>query len=353
MAPVLREMRSRSADFAPVFVSTGQHPELVQGACDVFDLQPDVSLPLPPVSASLAARSASLLANCDAWFSQTPLDAVLVQGDTSSAMCAALAAFYRGLPVGHVEAGLRTRDPWSPFPEEAHRQSIAAYARWSFCPTASARQHLLAEGVAEERIVVTGNTVIDSIRWLSGRPTPPAISSSVARLFATHRTMLITVHRREHIPHGVTALCRAIAELLRRVPDLAGVFPVHHNPQVQEIVARQAGATERLVCCEPQPYDVMAAMLSRCVLVVTDSGGLQEEAPSYGKRVVLCRANTERPEGVAAGTTLVAGPDADAIVDACLTALNLPPVPPGANPFGDGYAAGRICDALLRARSSW
>lgn len=352
MAPVLFEMRRRASEFAPLLVSTGQHPELVRSACEVFAFEPDVTLSPVPASDSLAARSAALLAACDGWLADADLDAVLVQGDTASAMCAALAAFYRGLPVGHVEAGLRTRDPQSPFPEEIHRQSIAAYARWSFCPTETARQHLLAEGVAGDRIVVTGNTVVDTVRWLADR-TPASVPPAVASLLGRYRTLLVTAHRRENIPDGLRGLCRAVGELLRRVPDLACVFPVHPNPKVQAIVAAEIGVSERLVCCAPQPYDVLASILAGCALVVTDSGGLQEEAPSFGKRVVLCRANTERPEGVAAGTTVLAGTTTEAIVATCLSVLAMPPLQIRVNPFGDGHAAARICDTLVQARSSW
>lgn len=351
LAPVVLEMRRRSNRFAPVLVSTSQHPEMIRQALAVFGLAADVTL-RGPEAAALTARTADLLTSISAWFDHNTVDIALVQGDTSTAFSAALAAYYRGVPVGHVEAGLRTGHPRWPFPEEAHRRAIAGFARWSFCPTITASEHLRAEGIAAHQVIVTGNTVVDALQWIGARGAA-VVPGPAGHLLARYRTMLVTTHRREHLDGALQAICRAVRQVVENDDTVACVFPVHPNPVVEALVAEALVGAPRVALCAPQAYDVLLSMLSACALVVTDSGGLQEEAPSFGKRVVVCRTHTERPEAIDAGISVLAGTREEDIVRACRAALAAPPLASRENPFGDGLAAGRICDVLERDWPAW
>lgn len=351
LSPVILELRRRHLRFDATVVATSQHAEMAAEALAVFGLRADVVLPAPS-SASLPSRTADLLAHTGRWLADAGQDIALVQGDTSTALGAALAAFYCGVPVGHVEAGLRTHHPQRPFPEEAHRRAIASVARWSFCPTVRARTHLTGEGYPDHQIIVTGNTVVDAVQWLSTRA-PSVLPEPVQDLMTRYRTLLVTTHRREHADEELRSICRAMRQVVALDATVACLLPVHPNPRVRAMVTAELQDTPRIMLCSPQPYDVLAAMLSACALVVTDSGGLQEEAPSFGKRVVVCRTETERPEAVEEGLAVLAGTDEAAITSACLTLLAQPPLVSRTNPFGDGQAAVRICDVLEGHRPAW
>jgi UDP-N-acetylglucosamine 2-epimerase (non-hydrolysing) len=327
---------------------TGQHRDLLAPVLDVFGVAPDEDLALMRPDQSLADLTARAVPAIDAYLAAARPDAVLVQGDTTTAFAAALAAFYRRVPVGHVEAGLRTGRMDSPFPEEMNRVLISRLAAYHFAPTPGARRNLLAEGVALDRIFVTGNTGLDALRIAVeeiGRR-PPEIPGLPADLGDARPVVLVTGHRRESFGPGLESICRAIDTLASRFPDAAFVYPVHPNPNVRGPVDRLLGGRRNVFLIEPLAYLPFVALMQRSRLVLTDSGGIQEEAPSLGKPVLVMRDTTERPEAVEAGTVRLVGADTDRIVDAA-TSLLLDPAAYAAmaravNPYGDGHACGRI-----------
>jgi UDP-N-acetylglucosamine 2-epimerase (non-hydrolysing) len=284
----------------------------------------------------------------------------LVQGDTTTVLVAALACFYRRIPIGHVEAGLRTGDIWSPFPEEVNRRLASPIVTLHFAPTESAKAALIKEGVAEASIEVTGNTVIDALLMELAQQDKPAVRAEVdaalsSRLGADWRDapfVLITGHRRENFGEGIRQICEAITTLARRYPGHRFVYPVHLNPNVKEEVGRMLGGLPNVRLIEPQGYRNFVALMARCRLVLTDSGGVQEEAPSLGKPVLVMRDTTERPEGVAAGTALLVGPHAESIVEHTTRLLDdrgaYDAMANAANPYGDGHAAERVVARVRR-----
>ena len=291
----------------------------------------------------------------DGWLSETKPDLVLVQGDTTTALAAALASFHRGIPVGHVEAGLRTHDLDAPWPEEANRQLISRLARIHFAPTESARSNLLAEGVPDARIAVTGNSVVDALLHahaavLRLRPAVPGVPDP---LIESRRLVLITGHRRENFGGPLESVCNAIQELAARFPDFVFVYPVHLNPSVRRVVERVLGrgAMANVRVVEPLAYLPFVRLLASSALVITDSGGIQEEAPTFGVPVLVTRVATERREAIDAGIAQLVGTNEAAIVAAASRILEShDPArrkPPGANPFGDGRAAQRIVDGCV------
>ena len=360
LAPVVGALR-QSSDFKCEVVATGQHRELFQQAAEQFGFQVDANLEVMRSNQSLAGLTARLMDAIDGWLEQARPDMALVQGDTTTVLVASLACFYRRIPVGHVEAGLRTGNLWSPFPEEANRKLATALVSLHFAPTASARNALLAEGVLDANIVVTGNTVIDALlsevaiqqdnERISG-----AIDSELALLLGADwgavPFVLITGHRRENFGDGLQQICEAIETLARRFPDHRFVYPVHPNPNVFVHVKRLLGDLSNVRLIEPQGYRSFVRLLSRCRLALTDSGGVQEEAPSLGKPVLVMRDTTERPEGVEAGTAILTGPKASAIVDKTtwlLTdAIAYRAMASAKNPYGDGLAAERIVSRIRR-----
>ena len=283
----------------------------------------------------------------------------LVQGDTTTVLVAALACFYRRIPIGHVEAGLRTGNIWSPFPEEANRRLATPLMTLHFAPTSSARQALLSEGVLDASITVTGNTVIDALMMeLEARESDPALVTAINEQLGAlvgadweaHPFVLVTGHRRENFGEGIAHICEAIATLARRFPDHRFVYPVHLNPNVDVHVRRYLGGIDNVKLIPPQDYRMFIAFLSRCRIVLTDSGGVQEEAPSLGKPVLVMRESTERPEGVEAGTALLTGSAAPAIIEHSTRLLTnsvaYEAMARAKNPYGDGKAAARIVDRI-------
>lgn len=281
---------------------------------------------------------------------------VLVHGDTTTTFAATLAAFYQRIPVGHVEAGLRTGNLYSPWPEEANRKLTSTLAQLHFAPTAIARDNLLRENVAPERIVVTGNSVIDALLAVQHRlATRPALRQTLAARFPflgdTARMLLITGHRRESFGDGFARICEALVALARRHPDLQLVYPVHLNPNVREPVNRMLSGIENVHLIEPLDYLPFVYLMTRATVILTDSGGIQEEAPSLGKPVLVMRDTTERPEALEAGTVRLVGTDVRAIVDGVSLLLDDPAeslrMSVAHNPYGDGQACARIADALI------
>lgn len=359
LAPVVAALRATD-DLDCIVVATGQHREMFQQVADQFGFRVDADLNVMRPNQTLAALTARLMDGIDGWLESERPDMALVQGDTTTVLVAALACFYRRLPIGHVEAGLRTGNLWSPFPEEANRKLASALVALHFSPTQSARAALLREGVDDASIAVTGNTVIDALLMEVERQREPAIREEVEAALAVAvgadwsrvPFVLITGHRRENFGDGIEQICEAIATLAARFEGYRFVYPVHLNPNVHDHVTRALEGQKNVLLIPPQGYRAFVALMSRCRLVLTDSGGVQEEAPSLGKPVLVMRDTTERPEGVEAGTALLTGPNAASIVEHALRLLTdedaYARMANATNPYGDGKAAGRIVDRIRR-----
>jgi UDP-N-acetylglucosamine 2-epimerase (non-hydrolysing) len=359
LAPVVAALRA-SNDLDCRVVATGQHREMFRQVAEQFGFAVDADLGVMRRNQTLAGLTARLMQRIDGWLQREQPDMALVQGDTTTVLVAALACFYRRIPVGHVEAGLRTGDIWSPFPEEVNRRLASPLVALNFAPTPAAEAALLREGIARERICVTGNTVVDALlleRRLQRQPDVSArIDASLSALmgddWAKVPFVLITGHRRENFGEGIRQICDAIATLARRYPGHRFVYPVHLNPNVKEHVYRLLGGLPNVRLIAPQGYRNFVALMARCRLVLTDSGGVQEEAPTLGKPVLVMRDTTERPEGVAAGTALLTGPRASRIVFHAARLLDdaraYAKMANAVNPYGDGRAAGRIVKRVRR-----
>jgi UDP-N-acetylglucosamine 2-epimerase (non-hydrolysing) len=351
--PVIRAARERWQDFEVRVCVTGQHREMVDPFLRLFDVRPDHDLAIMRPDQQLSGVVARVLDGLDVVLQREMPDWVLVQGDTSTAMAAALAAFHRRVPVAHVEAGLRTWDLAAPFPEEMNRQVVGRIASLHLAPTDWSRDNLLREGVPPDRVIVTGNTVVDALYLTRERH---AREVDVAKRYPQtkdRRLMLVTGHRRENFGQGFEDFCNAIRRIVEGNPDVAVVYPVHLNPNVREPVNRILGpavAGGRLVLDEPVDYVTFVALLDAAFLVLTDSGGVQEEAPGFGKPVLVTRDKTERPEGVEAGVVRLVGTDPDRIVAAVEELLRDPAaygrMSRAVNPYGDGHAAPRVLEAL-------
>ena len=354
LCPVVNALRQDKAFECDVCV-TGQHREMLYQVLDVFGVVPDRDLALMRPNQTLGGLTSRAISAIDEYLSEKNPDVVMVQGDTTTVFAGALAAFYHHIPVAHVEAGLRTWNMDSPWPEEANRVLTTRLAKWHFCPTDNNKANLLKEGVPEKDIYVTGNTVIDALMLAREKVrksvpvvegVPPELMSSDARM------VLITGHRRENFGDGFEHICTAIANLAKRFPDVHFVYPVHLNPNVREPVGRILGAHcgRNVYLIEPQSYLPFVALMDRSYLILTDSGGVQEEAPSLGKPVLVMRDTTERPEAVAAGTVKIVGTGREAIEQEAALLLTdegeYRKMSMSINPYGDGKAVGRILDAL-------
>jgi len=355
MAPVVAALKA-SDDITVRVCVTGQHREMLDQVLEVFGITPDNDLELMRQNQTLAGLSARAIEAVDAELAAHPADMVLVQGDTTTVLCAALAAFYRRVPVGHVEAGLRSFDMNHPWPEEANRVVTSRLATLHFAPTATSRANLLREGIDDRHIVVTGNTVIDALLMAVDRlrrepVTVPGLDESL--LTGGAPLVLITGHRRENFGAGFESICSSIAALADAHPTTHFVYPVHLNPNVREPVERllSSGQERRNVhLIEPLPYLPFVALMNRATLILTDSGGVQEEAPSLGKPVLVMRETTERPEAVDAGTVRLVGSDRTRIVAEVTRLLTDDDerrrMSEAHNPYGDGRSAARIVDAI-------
>ncbi|ADG14718.1 UDP-N-acetylglucosamine 2-epimerase [Paraburkholderia atlantica] len=347
LAPLVRALRS---EFDTIVCASGQHRDMAAQALEFFGIEPDISLETMHPGQSLNALASRLIAALDRALDEVRPDWVIVQGDTTTAFCAGFAAFQRGIRVGHVEAGLRTGDLSSPFPEEANRSLLGRIATLHFAPTSRARDSLLAEGVAAEKIVVTGNTVVDAIGEVraSWSITPP--TSPLPAWHGEQQHVLVTCHRRENFGDVLQDICRVLRDLCQRYSDYRWVFPVHLNPAVREPVHRELDGIPNLALIEPVDYPTSLYLISGSAVVVSDSGGIQEEAPTFGVPVVVMRNHTERREGVDAGFATLAGQSAASIESAVIGWLDDPArraaLRDRANPYGDGLASRRIVDSL-------
>ena len=357
MAPVIRELHQRSADShaQTIVCVTAQHRQMLDQVLSLFDIRPDYDLDLMRDNQSLSEITAKVLTSVDEILTQEKPDWVLVQGDTTTAMAASLAAFYRQIKVGHVEAGLRTWNKLQPFPEEINRKIADGVADLHFAPTETARQNLLREGFDDKTIRVTGNTVIDALHWVAAQPFDWERSNlGTAALDAPGtRLILVTAHRRENFGAPLENICAALREIAERYRrDVRIVYPVHLNPNVQEPAYRLLRDAPNITLLPPLDYLPMVQLMKRAYLVLTDSGGIQEEAPGLGKPVLVLREVTERPEAVEAGTVKVVGTDRARIVAETVRLLDdraeYARMAHAVNPYGDGHAAERIVEALLR-----
>ena len=350
MAPVVKELGKYPDELQSVVCATAQHREMLDQVLGVFDIRPDYDLNVMLPGQTLSQVTANILTRLDQVVAQERPDWVLVQGDTTTVMVASLVAYYHHVRVGHVEAGLRTNDKWQPYPEEINRRLTDVLADLYFAPTERNRQNLLREGVPPEAIVVTGNTVIDAL-LMTVRRLKQEKDRSPKWVRNDQRLILVTAHRRENFGQPLIRICRALAEIAALYPsDVQLVYPVHPNPNVLGPVHEKLGNIPNITLTEPLDYYDFVRLMSEAYLILTDSGGLQEEAPSLSVPVLVLREVTERPEGVAAGVVKLVGTDDRAIVTQVTTLLEQDQVyrqmARGANPYGDGRASQRIVDAL-------
>lgn len=368
MAPLVKEFQARANEFDTIVCVTGQHREMLKQVLELFDIKPDYDLEIMKEGQDLYDVTTRVLLGMREVLKKTKPDVVLVHGDTTTSTAAALAAFYQQIPVGHVEAGLRTHNIYSPWPEEMNRQLTGRMATYHFAPTELSRKNLLAEGIATDRIFITGNTVIDALQQVVTRVKGNAdlrnevsrkllqFGYDVNRLEAGRRLVLITGHRRENFGEGFLNICRAIQTLSKRFPEVDFVYPMYLNPNVRkpirEIFGDNLGGLDNLFFIEPLEYLQFVTLMDRSSIVLTDSGGIQEEAPGLGKPVLVMRDTTERPEAVKAGTVKLVGTDYNQIVDNVEKLLTdnaaYAEMSRANNPYGDGKACSYIADALTR-----
>jgi len=336
---------------------TAQHREMLDQVLGLFEIKPDFDLNIMKPGQDLTDITSAILAGMKNVFGQFRPDYVLVHGDTATTFAASLAAYYNRIPVGHVEAGLRTGNIYSPWPEEANRKLTGALANLHFAPTETSRENLLRENVSSESIVITGNTVIDALLWVKQKLNSDialrsSISAQLPFLSAQRRIVLITGHRRESFGSGFERICQAIAMSAEQFPSHDFVYPVHLNPNVREPVNRLLKGLANVFLIEPMDYLPFVYLMDRSHIILTDSGGIQEEAPSLGKPVLVMRDTTERPEAVTAGTVRLVGTDVQTITDQISLLLSREDeyhkMSVAHNPYGDGLASQRIVDHLLR-----
>ncbi len=344
MAPVILGLKNEPWTVVRV-LATAQHRHMLDQVLNFFGIEPDIDLNIMRPNQALTTLTARLLLELDDVLQAEKPDIVLAQGDTTTVMTVALACFYHRIPFGHVEAGLRTWDMQNPFPEEANRVIAGRLARWHFAPTDSSRQNLLREGVAESEIVVTGNTVIDALLMTASKELELGMP-----LDSTKRLVLVTSHRRENFGKPFRNICRALRTLAERNPDIQILYPVHPNPNVKDVAHEMLGDCSNIVLCEPLDYAPFIAAMKKSYLIISDSGGVQEEAPALGKPVLVLRDETERPEAVEMGVVKLVGPNYDRIVNEAQRLLDdesaYREMARGISPYGDGRGAERIVKTL-------
>lgn len=367
MAPLVKEFQKYPDDFETIVCVTGQHREMLDQVLHIFDIKPDYDLNIMKQGQDLYDVTARVLLGMRDVLKEAQPDVVLVHGDTTTSTAAALAAFYQQLPVGHVEAGLRTHNIYSPWPEEMNRQITGRIATYDFAPTPLSRENLLKENVSEDKITVTGNTVIDALYWVVDKIKSDKILDSelegilksagydVNRLAGGKKLVLITGHRRENFGDGFINMCTAIKDLTKKYPDVDFVYPMHLNPNVRkpihEVFGENLSDLGNMFFIEPLEYLSFVYLMEKSTIVLTDSGGIQEEAPGLGKPVLVMRDTTERPEALDAGTVKLVGTDYDKIVNEVSILLDdasaYERMSKAVNPYGDGKACGRIVNKFV------
>lgn len=352
---VVKALRKETDWCQVTLCASGQHREMLAQAFADFGLEPTINLDIMTANQSLAGLSSRLFSSIDNLYEKQQPDVVLVQGDTTTVQVAALAAFYRNIPVGHIEAGLRSHNILSPFPEEMNRRVAGLVARWHFSPTYLSRQNLLDEGIDAKNIFVTGNTVIDALLWMRKqvKETKPTLPDAVEKAIAEERRIiLVTGHRRESFGQGFKNICLALDELSSLFPEDRIVYPMHLNPNVRKIVSEMLAHKPGIILCEPQSYSPFVRLMDSSHLILTDSGGIQEEGPSLGKPVLVMRELTERPEGVKGGVNILVGTETKTIIKNVALLLSdhqaYDAISTIENPYGDGKASQRIIDVLKK-----
>ena len=351
MCPLVQELRRHPDTLEPIVAVTAQHREMLDQVLDLFGIVPDYDLNIMQGGQTLYDVTTRALTGLKEVMEKARPDLVLVHGDTTTTFAGALAAYYLQIPVGHVEAGLRTGNKYSPFPEEMNRKLTGAIADLHFAPTTTSRDNLLRENVDPAAIFVTGNTVIDALATTvqaDYRFDDPVVEEALSR---HPRLLVMTTHRRENLGEPMRHVYRAVKDALAQCPDVAAVFPVHKNPKVREVVQAELAGQDRIYLTEPMDYQPFANLMSRASVILTDSGGIQEEAPALGKPVLVLRGTTERPEAVAAGTVRLVGTDYDAVRNETLRLLTdrsyYQSMAEAVNPYGDGQACRRIVGFIL------
>lgn len=344
MAPVILALKNEPWVKVRV-LATAQHRNMLDQVNAFFGIQPDIDLDIMRPNQTLTTLTSRLLLELDKVLQTEKPDVVLVQGDTTTVMSVAMACFYHRIPIGHVEAGLRTWDMQNPFPEEANRVITGKLARWHFAPTEGSRQNLLREGVQDADILVTGNTVIDALLMTASKDIEVGIE-----LDANKRLVLVTSHRRENFGQPFRNICQALHTLAKNNPDVQFLYPVHPNPNVKDVAHEMLGSISNILLCDPLDYAPFVAAMKRAYLIISDSGGVQEEAPALGKPVLVLRDETERPEAVDQGVVKLVGPNYERIVTEAQRLLDdelaYREMARGISPYGDGLAAGRIVKTL-------
>ena len=353
MAPIIRQLE-RTNNIETHVCVTAQHRQMLDQVLDLFQIKPDYDLDLMREDQSLSELSASIFTHLDPVLIQFQPDWVLVQGDTTTVAITALLAYYRRIKVGHVEAGLRTHDKWQPFPEEINRRVAGVIADLHFAPTDWSKNNLVRENIPDDIIVVTGNPVIDALNFVSQQETPKEIQEILEK-YKMKRIVLVTAHRRENFGKPMENICLALKELAKR-DDIQVIYPVHLNPNVQEPVNRILGNIENITLLPPLDYLPLVHLMKSSKLILTDSGGIQEEAPAFGIPVLVLRETTERPEGVDAGALKLVGTETTSIIKEATRLLDhdseYAKMSKASNPYGDGNSAKRIVDALLNTTHS-
>lgn len=351
MCPLVQELRRHPDTLEPIVAVTAQHREMLDQVLDLFGIVPDYDLNIMQGGQTLYDVTTRALTGLKEVMEKARPDLVLVHGDTTTTFAGALAAYYLQIPVGHVEAGLRTGNKYSPFPEEMNRKLTGAIADLHFAPTTTSRDNLLRENVDPAAIFVTGNTVIDALATTvqaDYRFDDPVVEEALSR---HPRLLVMTTHRRENLGEPMRHVYRAVKDALAQCPDVAAVFPVHKNPKVREVVQAELAGQDRVYLTEPMDYQPFANLMSRASVILTDSGGIQEEAPALGKPVLVLRGTTERPEAVAAGTVRLVGTDYNAVRNETLRLLTdrsyYQSMAEAVNPYGDGQACRRIVGFIL------
>jgi UDP-N-acetylglucosamine 2-epimerase (non-hydrolysing) len=358
MSPVIKALKAHQDQIKTQVCVTAQHREMLDQVLEAFDITPDVDLNLMRPNQSLAGLTARIFSQLDPIYSEFRPDWLLVQGDTTTVMAAALLGYYHQIRVGHVEAGLRTHDKWQPFPEEVNRRLAGVLADLHFAPTEGNRQNLLREGIPDALIKITGNPVIDALRYITARPTPPAtrqLLQIIGVAFGKRRLILVTAHRRENFGQPIRNICKALKKLADHYHESAAfVYPVHLNPNIQKPVHEMLTNIDNIHLLPPMDYLPLVHLMKNADLILTDSGGIQEEAPALGVPTLVLRETTERPEGVKAGTLKLVGTNPDKIFDTAQTLLDDPAahaaMAGAVNPYGDGQTAERIVKALLETQ---
>ncbi len=348
MAPVVKELERR-AGIKPIVCVTAQHRAMLDQVLEIFHIQPDYDLDIMEPNQTLTTITAKVLVEFEKVLLETKPNLVLVHGDTTTAMAACLAAFYQQIPIGHVEAGLRTYDKYSPFPEEMNRQIIDRMADFLYAPTETSRKHLEPGLNSRQKIIVTGNTAIDALKMtVSGE-----YSNDVLDWAKDSRLILVTAHRRENLGEPMRQIFAAIRQIVDDFPDVKVIYPVHLNPKVQQVAREVLGDNARIKLIEPLDVVDFHNFMEQAYLILSDSGGVQEEAPSLGKPVLVLRDTTERPEGVTAGTLKLVGTDTEAVYRATAELLNdldaYQKMSTAVNPYGDGNASKYIIDDILQS----